>query len=93
MTITQTVEIPADHRLTIDVPLEIPAGPAKIELIFTPLAADPQEANRTKIHLTKPMVNELLRNEVLRSLTGFLHTEMSIGEIRAERLKKHDHTH
>jgi hypothetical protein len=37
MTITQTVDIPADHRLTIDVPLEIPAGP--VILTFTPQGA------------------------------------------------------
>ena len=34
MTITQTVEIPASHRLTIDVPREVPAGP--IVIAFTP---------------------------------------------------------
>jgi hypothetical protein len=34
MTIEQTVEIPADHRLTIEVPPEIPAG--KAVLAFTP---------------------------------------------------------
>jgi hypothetical protein len=34
MTIEQTVEIPADHRLTIEVPPEIPAGRAI--LAFTP---------------------------------------------------------
>ena len=34
MTIQQTVEIPANHRLTIDVPREIPAGRAI--LAFTP---------------------------------------------------------
>jgi hypothetical protein len=34
MTITQTVEIPADHRLTIDVPREVPEGPTV--LTFTP---------------------------------------------------------
>ena len=34
MTIQQTVEIPANHRLTIDVPCEIPAGRAI--LAFTP---------------------------------------------------------
>ena len=33
MTIEQTVEIPADHRLTIEVPPEIPAG--KAILAFT----------------------------------------------------------
>jgi hypothetical protein len=36
--ITQTVEIPASHRLTIDVPREVPAGPAV--LTFTPEPAD-----------------------------------------------------
>jgi hypothetical protein len=34
MTIAQTVEIPASHRLTIEVPQEVPAG--KTILTFTP---------------------------------------------------------
>jgi|GEM_PF-3528793 len=34
MTITQTVDIPESHKLTIDVPREIPAGP--VVLNFTP---------------------------------------------------------
>jgi hypothetical protein len=34
MTVTQTVEIPDSHRLTIDVPHEVPAG--KVILAFTP---------------------------------------------------------
>jgi hypothetical protein len=37
MTIQQTVDIPASHRLTIDVPREIPAGRAV--LAFTPVSA------------------------------------------------------
>jgi hypothetical protein len=37
MTIEQTVEIPANHRLTLDVPREIPAGRAV--LAFTPVPA------------------------------------------------------
>ena len=32
MTITQTIEIPANHRLTIDVPREIPVGKAILTL-------------------------------------------------------------
>jgi hypothetical protein len=36
MSITQTVDIPASHRLTIEVPREIPAGRAI--LTFTPAA-------------------------------------------------------
>ncbi|MDR2702432.1 MAG: hypothetical protein LBB72_08375 [Spirochaetaceae bacterium] len=38
MTVTQTVEIPASHRLTIDVPREVPAG--AVILTFTPKTAD-----------------------------------------------------
>jgi hypothetical protein len=34
MTITQAVEIPANHRLTIDVPREVPEGRAI--LVFAP---------------------------------------------------------
>ena len=36
MTITQTVDIPDDRRITIDVPLEVPVG--KVLLIFKPVA-------------------------------------------------------
>jgi hypothetical protein len=36
--VTQTVDIPASHRLTIDVPREIPAGRAM--LTFTPFTGD-----------------------------------------------------
>ena len=46
MSVTQTVEVPDSHRLTIDVPREIPAGP--VVLTFTPktawLAFDPVKA-------------------------------------------------
>ena len=34
MSVTQTVEIPASHRLIIDVPREVPEGP--VILTFTP---------------------------------------------------------
>jgi len=41
MSITQTVEIPADHRLIIDVPREVPTGP--VILTFTPAKTDPKK--------------------------------------------------
>ena len=34
MTITQTIEIPADRRITLDVPREVPTG--KTIIAFTP---------------------------------------------------------
>jgi hypothetical protein len=41
MSITQTVDIPDSHRLTIDVPREIPSGRAI--LTFTPAKPEPQK--------------------------------------------------
>jgi hypothetical protein len=38
MSVTQTVEIPANHKLTIDVPREVPTGP--VILTFTPAPAN-----------------------------------------------------
>jgi hypothetical protein len=96
MTIERTVEIPADRRLIIDVPWEVPVG--KTIIAFTPVSEMSASAASSlinkgkKIHLTRPMIDELLQSETLRSLTGLLHTDVSIDEIRAERLKKHDHS-
>ncbi|GHV84536.1 hypothetical protein AGMMS50230_01440 [Spirochaetia bacterium] len=43
MTIEQTVEIPVSHRLTINVPREVPAGP--VVLTFTPKPEVPAAAD------------------------------------------------
>ena len=47
MTIEQTVEIPANHRLVIDVPAEVPAG--KVILTFTPTAEQGSEVKEKKV--------------------------------------------
>ncbi|MCL2251018.1 MAG: hypothetical protein FWC12_03800 [Treponema sp.] len=36
MTITQTIDIPADRRITLEVPLEVPTG--RTIIAFTPMA-------------------------------------------------------
>jgi len=36
MTITQTVDIPADRRIFLDLPQELPIGRAKVKLSITP---------------------------------------------------------
>jgi len=46
MSVTQTVEIPANHRLTIDVPPEVPTGRAKI--IFFPDSAGKEPVTEPK---------------------------------------------
>ena len=61
MTITQTVDIPADRRLIIDVPPEIPAG--KVTLILQP-ALEQQAAEG------KETVYTALSNERAVSMTA-----------------------
>jgi hypothetical protein len=51
MSVTQTVEIPTNHRLTIDVPPEVPTGRAIIS--FTPQADIPQQKKQREFGCAK----------------------------------------
>ena len=47
MTIEQIIEIPADHRITFEIPPDIPTGSiARLELILSPHKKVPDEAVR-----------------------------------------------
>ena len=43
MTITQTVEIPENHKLVIDVPHEVPTG--RVEIVYFPASKDDTAEN------------------------------------------------
>jgi hypothetical protein len=47
MSITQTIEVPASHRLFVDVPPEIPAGP--VLLTFTPKEVPAKEQLKERV--------------------------------------------
>ena len=98
MTITQTVEIPASHRLTIDVPREVPAGAtARFELKVIPFAKRDEihpAAKPPQFKLSKKELDEIVQNAktpVSDSLSGILaHLGgITIEQIREERLAKH----
>ena len=89
MTIEQTIEIPASRRIFLDLPPDIPIGKAKVELTLTALSNTPQAKNNGKIRLTEELKEKLLQGKTLRSLTGILHSDMSLEEIREERLAKY----
>jgi hypothetical protein len=91
MTITQTVDIPADRRLYIDVPSEVPTGMAHLEVNVIPF--DKQEDKpeiKGKNRFTRKELDEMLKDcPITQKLTGILHTDMTLDEIRTERLAKH----
>ena len=98
MTITQTVEIPASHRLIIDLPDEVPAGAtARFELkviAYNEKDKNLSTMNSSKFCLSRKELDEILQNNqtpVSDSLTGILaHLgDISIEQIRTERLAKH----
>jgi len=62
MTITQTVDIPADRRITLEVPREI--STSKVELTFSPfrsLSNTPEKSEARDIELFKLHAEELNR--------------------------------
>ena len=86
MTITQTVEIPASHRLIIDIPREVPAGAtARFELKVTTFVK--KDENR------EPPLKSLAGAETPRAdrLLGAAANlgNITLNEIREERLAKH----
>ncbi|MDR3020787.1 MAG: hypothetical protein LBU66_07790 [Treponema sp.] len=100
MTMTQTVKVPDDRRIMLDVPPQIAAGEtARFEVIWFPVSKETKTSEKSnnsfprdkngKILLTKTVKEQLLADEALRSLTGILHTDMSLDEIREERLAKY----
>ena len=103
MTITQTVEIPADHKVFFEflAQKEIPAGKARIELKVTPVVEP--ESSHTPIDEKKritPLTDALSR--ILSDLDGLPTPradrllgivsnpgDISLEEIRSERLAKY----
>ena len=82
MTMTQTVEIPENRKLTIEVPREVPVGKAHIEFKIIPFDKKEEKTVDLKKSGTTPHTDKLLS---LLSNIG----EVNIDEIRDERLLKH----
>ena len=104
MTITQTVEIPADRRITVEVPSYIPAGEtARFEINWFPVNNEAKplvEANSSlsedkavKNIINRKKLDEMVKNsKVLKELTGILSglEDADLDEIRYKALaEKH----
>jgi hypothetical protein len=94
MTITQTIEIPADHRLTIDLPRDLPSGTtAQVEVKVIPFFKKNEKPEQTKLKITRKNLDEMVKNsKVLNELTGILSElrDVDLDEIRYNALaEKH----
>ena len=102
MTITQTMEIPADRRLIIEVPQEIPMGTIRLEIklileekseLTTKAEQGPVDnSSKGKIRVTKKELENMLdKSPITRELTGILSDlgDITIEQIRDERLSKY----
>ena len=94
MTITQTLDIPADRRITV--PRELPTGAtARVEynvIPFTKKEEKPVSTTSPKLRLTQKELDEMLENcPITRELSGLLSGlgNITVEQIRKERLAKH----
>jgi hypothetical protein len=90
MTITQTVEITDDYRVTLEIPRSVPKGKAHITIQF-PVAENPKTDSEIP-RFTENEFEELMKNSpITQSLSGILSGlgDVDLDEIRMERLKKH----
>jgi len=85
MTITQTVDIPESRKLTFDVPREVPAGRAQVEIKVIPFVKKENKLEpplKCLIGVKTPLADSLLG--VAANLGN-----TTLSEIREERLAKH----
>ena len=104
MTMTQTVKVPADRRIVLEVPPQIPAGEtARFEINWFPVNNEAKHSVKEndsfprnkdgKIILTKEVIDEMLKNSPFtRELSGILSGvgDADLDEIRYKALaEKH----
>jgi len=83
MTITQTIDIPADRRITLEVPREIPTGStARYELVWVPL-------NKTtnNLNTTLEKIQNLCRNSSI-TVDNFKEMRRNDNELEEKQYKR-----
>ena len=95
MSLTQTVDIPASHRLTIDVPREVPAGPTVLTFTPAPQAPlhpcpicaahiDPETGNpryKPEIYAGMQEVDDMLSGKIPSTLRSFNSLEEMLEDL------------
>jgi hypothetical protein len=81
MTITQTVDIPADRRITLEVPREVPVG--RTVLAFTPVPDRKVGSDQSANERATP------HSDALFAIFSQIGGDIDPDEVRTERLAKH----
>ncbi len=94
MTIEQTVEVPADHRVFFEflAPREIPIGKARVELKLTPVvekSTDHRSVDQSSVNVLKNTDVATPHTDALLEIVSKIGGNIDPDEIRAERLAKH----
>ena len=95
MTLTQTIDIPANRRVHFDfeIPREIPEGKAQVEFKVIPFGIkEKKPADNGKIRFTRHELEEMAKNSpTLHKIAGILSHlgDVDLDEIRMARLAKH----
>jgi hypothetical protein len=90
MTITQTVDITDDYRVTLEIPRNAPKGKANVIIQFP--AEEKTKADNEIPRFTKKEFEELMKNcPHTQALSGILSSlrDIDLDEWRMKRLAKH----
>jgi hypothetical protein len=84
MTMEMNVDIPASHRLTLEVPREVPEGKAKV--VFTPLSTDAEGNWKPGVIFSPERKPRMTPQEALDRMCGmFADAKFSSDTLREER--------
>jgi ABC-type transporter Mla subunit MlaD len=87
MTITQTVDIPADRRITLEVPREVPVG--RTILAFTPAPDRGSTGRKVESSPESAKTKATPHSDALFAIFSQVGGDIDPDEIRSERLAKH----
>jgi len=91
MTIEQTVEIHADHRLIFEIPGEIPEGRAKVALTINPAAEEPEQNDAySGFDAVLAEIRELCKDSKL-TVDSFLETRRKDLELEEAKYRRMFH--
>ena len=86
MTIEQTIEVPADHRVFLDLPPELPVGKAKITI--TPQTEKPASSAYGSIENLRGLAKRMGSNLTVENFLEMRREDLRLEEAKYQKLFK-----